>query len=115
MTSLEDFKLDPPANKVVEAYRRYQYLMSQGRIPSMMQEPHEVRSTIHQSIEITNGNFTFRISSDGKFIKIERIGGNMSAPGRDGFFLIPVDMWDEVVNFVFQETARRKAELDISE
>ncbi len=63
-----------------------------------------VRSTIHQSIEITNGNFTFVISSDGMFIKIARMGGN----AQGGFFLIPLEMWDEVVNFVFQETQRRK-------
>ena len=77
--------------------------MSQGGVPAMA-EPGPVRSTIHQSIEITNGNFTYLISSDGEFIKIARVGG--SQPG--GFFLIPVSMWDEVVNFVFQETQRRK-------
>ena len=71
-------------------------------------KPGPVRSTIHQSIEITNGNFTYVISSDGKFIKIARVGGNQ--PG--GFFLIPIEMWDEVVNFVFQETQRRKADAE---
>ena len=78
-----------------------------GSSAGVMKEPGPVRSTIHQSIEITNGNFTFQISSDGEFIKIERKGGNTGGPG-GGFFLIPIEMWDEVVNFVFQETQRRK-------
>jgi len=73
--------------------------------------PGPVRSTIHQSIEITNGNFTYQISSDGEYIKIERTGAG--GPPRSGFFLIPIEMWDEVVNFIFQETQRRK--LDTSE
>ena len=67
-----------------------------------------VRSSIHQSIEITNGNFTYHISSDGQFIKIERKGDGNAQRQTGGFFLIPIEMWDEVVNFVFQETQRRK-------
>ena len=64
-----------------------------------------IKSTIHQQLEITNGNFTYRISADGKFIKIARSGGDTR--DRAGFFLIPAEMWDEVVNFVYQEGARR--------
>ena len=65
----------------------------------------KIKSTIHQQLEITNGNFTYRISADGQFIKIARSGGDMR--DRAGFFLIPAEMWDEVVNFVYQEGARR--------
>lgn len=67
----------------------------------------EIKSTIHQQLEITNGNFTYRISADGEFIKIARSGGDTR--DRAGFFLIPAEMWDEVVNFVYQEGARRLA------
>jgi hypothetical protein len=71
-----------------------------------------VRSTIHQSIEITNGNFTYRIASDGEFIKIERVGDGNAQRQTGGFFLIPIEMWDEVVNFVFLESQRRKADAE---
>lgn len=68
-----------------------------------------VRSTIHQAVEITNGNFSYTISCDGEFIKIARKGTNR------GFFLIPIAMWDEVVNFVYTENKRREREKEEQE
>ncbi len=88
-------------NSAIAVYRQYQN--------ALIAESGPVRSVIHQQIEITNGNFTFHISSDGEFIKIERKGAS-TGTDRGGFFLIPIEMWDEVVNFVFQETQRRKAD-----
>lgn len=63
-----------------------------------------VSSSIRQQLEITNGNFTFLISTDGKYVKIARSGET----ARAGFFLIPIEMWSEVVNFVYIEGRRRE-------
>jgi hypothetical protein len=111
MTSPDDFKLDPSPTKIVEVYRKA-LAVSKAYGALVMDDVNEIRSTIHQSIEITNGNFTFTISSDGEFIKIERKGGQHASRSPGGFFLIPIEMWDEVVNFVFQETQRRKADAE---
>lgn len=72
--------------------------------------PAPVKSVIHQQVEISNGTFVYRISCDGEFVKIARKGG---AINRAGFFLIPMEMWSEVVNFVYIEGKRRAGEENI--
>jgi len=69
--------------------------------------PAPVKSVIHQQIEISNGTFIYQISCDGAFVKIARKGG---AVNRAGFFLMPMEFWDEIVNFVYTEGKRRQDE-----
>lgn len=102
----------------VQAYKKAVVGGSVGYGPgtaSVVVPPGPIRSVIHQQIEITNGNFTFKISADGQFIKIERVGDGNAQRATGGFFLIPIEMWDEVVNFVFQESQRRKLDADAEE
>ena len=73
----------------------------------------EIKSTIFQQIELTNGAFTFHISCDGEYVKIAR-KGTTGYSSRGEFFLIPLSMWDEVVTFVYTEGKRRESE-DVSE